>query len=163
MTGWTIKFIPGMEVVEVRYAGEVSYALRIDTLCELERVLAAAPLRRLLVNYTSAWPTPVPEPADVARFAAKLAHVSFARGARVALVNAPSDVDAPTSAASAPVWFLFRQFDDRTLAIDWLLASTEESPIDASTAMPASEMAGAAVPRRRRRSDGGVPGAHRLR
>ena len=63
MRSRTIKRIPDTDIVEIRYAGEVSYQYRIETLDELEAAFAGGRIRRLLVNYTSAWPSTRPEPA----------------------------------------------------------------------------------------------------
>jgi hypothetical protein len=116
----TIKFIDGTDIIEVRYAGEIPYSYRVETLDELERMLPADGLNRLLVNYTSAWPATAPEPRALAAFAEKIGRVAFTRGARIALVNAPLDVESQTAEASTPAGFLFRQFHDRDLAIAWL-------------------------------------------
>jgi hypothetical protein len=120
VTGRTIKFVPDTDIIEVRYAGEISYEYRIATLDALERMLPTGGFHRLLINYTSAWPTARPHPRAVSQFGAKLGRVAFAQGARIALVNAPSDLGEQTADAATPGGFLCRQFQDRALAIAWL-------------------------------------------
>jgi hypothetical protein len=118
MQGRTIKIIDGTDIVEVRYVGEVTYKIRIETLEELDRLSAHTPVRRLLINYTSAWPALKREPRTVSTFMAKLGCASFAR---VALVNATEDIIAKTASASKRAGYVFQHFDDRERAIEWLM------------------------------------------
>jgi hypothetical protein len=118
----TIKHLPGTDIIEVRYAGAISYAYRIGTLEALERISPAGGVRRLLINYTSAWPISEPEPEAAAEFGARMGRLALAKDARVALVNAPPSVDAQTDAVLTQGGFLFRQFHDRAQAIGWLEA-----------------------------------------
>ena len=60
----------------------------------------------------------------VANFGAKLGRAQYVFGARVALLNAPFEIDAQTAEASMQAGFLFRQFNDRQQAIDWLSLSS---------------------------------------
>jgi hypothetical protein len=120
VSGRTIKVLPDTDIVEVRYAGEITYRSRIATLEELERMLPDGGLHRLLINYTSAWPASERDGPAVAEFGAKLGRVPFARGARIALVNAPLDLDSQTATVSTHAGFSFRQFHERALAIEWL-------------------------------------------
>ena len=116
----TIKQLPGTDIIEVRYAGAISYAYRIGTLDAIERISPAGGLRRLLINYTSAWPIAQAEPEAAAEFGERMGRLSLAPGARVALVNAPPSVDAQTDVVLTQGGFLFRQFHDREEAIGWL-------------------------------------------
>lgn len=118
----TIKYLPNSDIIEVRYAGEVSYDFRIGTIDALERMTPAGGFRRLLINYTSAWPIATPEPKAVAEFGARMGRLAFTTDARVALVNAPTDVQVQTNEVLTQGGFVFRQFDDRVQAVAWLLA-----------------------------------------
>ena len=121
MRNRTIKLVPGTDIVEVRYAGEVTYAFRLGTLDDLEALTPPEGFARLLVNYTSAWPAADVELRASAVFGARLGNLRFSSDARVALVNASDDVNAKTEAvALKPGSFLYRQFQDRAQAIDWL-------------------------------------------
>jgi hypothetical protein len=116
----TIKIIPNTDIIEIRYAGPITYRYRVETLEEIQR-LRPDGLYRTLVNYTSAWPAPSFESAAIADFADRLGRLKFAPGARVALVNAPSDVGTRwTTAVQTQAGFLYREFHDRALAIEWL-------------------------------------------
>jgi hypothetical protein len=116
----TIKRIPDTTVFEVRYAGDVSYRFRLDTLDALERILPGGQLHRLLINYTSAWPYPRSQPRAAMEFGLRLGRMKFAPGARIALLNSPQDVAAKTQATAIPGGHLIRQFVERDLAIAWL-------------------------------------------
>ena len=128
MKGWTIKRIDGTDIVEVRHAGEVTYGDRLETLKALEHLQANTPVHRLLINDTSAWPGPTREPRAVSAFVAKLGHGRFACGARVALLNAPADVNAKTANASTRAGYVFHPFDDRECAIAWLMELSATNP-----------------------------------
>lgn len=117
----TIKHLRDSDIFEVRYAGEVSYRYRIETIETLQRMTPAGGFRRLLINYTSAWRIVEPEPDAVAEFGARMGRLTFAKGARVALVNAPADVETQTNEVLTQGGFLFRQFDDRVQAVAWLM------------------------------------------
>ena len=116
----TIKRIAGTDIVEVRYAGEITYALRISAIEALAQLGPPGSLQRLLLNYTSAWPTTDPDPPAVAAFGDRLGRIAFLRGARIALLNAPEDVEAQAVTISEPAGLEFRRFRDRTEAIAWL-------------------------------------------
>lgn len=117
----TIKIIPNTDIIEIRYAGPITYRFRVETLEEVQR-LRPDGLYRTLVNYTSAWPAPSFESTAIADFADRLGRLKFAPGARVALVNAPSDVETRwTAAVQTQAGFQYREFHDRELAIQWLV------------------------------------------
>lgn len=117
-----VRWLEATDILEVRYAGEITYEYRLGTLQEIDQATPPGGLHGLLINYTSAWPAEKQrEPGAVAAFGARIATLRFAEGARVALVNAPSELDARTEKASAATGFLFRQFNDRAAAIAWLL------------------------------------------
>jgi len=118
----TIKQWQDSDIFEVRYAGEVSYRYRIETIDTLQQMTPAGGFRRLLINYTSAWPIAEPEPEAVAEFGARMGRLTFTNDARVALVNAPTEVEAQTNEVLTQGGFLFRQFDDRVQAVAWLMA-----------------------------------------
>ena len=120
MRSRTIKRIPDTDIVELRYAGEVSYRYRIETLDELEAAFAGSRIRCLLVNYTSAWPSTRPEPAASQEFGTRLGQLQFTADARIALLNAPTDVASKTVEVVTPGGQVIRQFGDRELAIAWL-------------------------------------------
>jgi hypothetical protein len=120
MRSRTIKRIPDTDIVEIRYAGEVSYQYRIETLDELEAAFAGGRIRRLLVNYTSAWPSTRPEPAASQEFGMRVGRLPLAGDARIALLNAPSDVASKTAEVVTPGGQVIRQFSERDLAIAWL-------------------------------------------
>ena len=117
MRSRTIKRIPDTDIVEIRYAGEVSYQYRIETLDELEAAFAGGRIRRLLVNYTSAWPSTRPEPAASQEFGMRVGRLPLAGDARIALLNAPSDVASKTAEVVTPGGQVIRQFSERDLAI----------------------------------------------
>jgi hypothetical protein len=120
MRSRTIKRIPDTDIVELRYAGEVSYRYRIETLDELEAAFAGSRIRCLLVNYTSAWPSTRPEPAASREFGTRLGQLQFTADARIALLNAPTEVASKTVEVVTPGGQVIRQFGDRELAIAWL-------------------------------------------
>ena len=124
MKSRTIKRIADTGIVEIRYAGEVSYRYRIETLDELEAAFAGGRIRALLVNYTSAWPSTRPEPAASQEFGMRLGQLRFAADARIALLNAPRDVASKTEDVVTPGGQVIRQFSERELAIAWLLGGT---------------------------------------
>jgi hypothetical protein len=124
MRSRTIKRIPETDIVEIRYAGEVSYRYRIETLDELEAAFAGGRIRYLLVNYTSAWPSTRPEPAASQEFGMRLGRLPLAGDARIALLNAPTDVAAKTEEVVTPGGQVIRQFSERELAIAWLSGGT---------------------------------------
>jgi hypothetical protein len=117
----TIKRITGTDVIEVRYAGEITYAYRLGTLDGLEVQAPPDGFPRLLINYTSAWPASKSEPRATAMFGARLAHLPLAKEARIAVVNAPDGVNSQTRDAFMPAGYLYRQFVDRETAIAWLV------------------------------------------
>ena len=119
----TIKQLAGTDIVEVRYAGEVGYDYRVGTIVALAAITPRGGFRRILVNYTSAWPGIDAGPEAAAEFGARMGRLKFAQGARVALVNAPAEVEAQTNEVLTQGGFLFRQFHDRAQAVEWLLAS----------------------------------------
>jgi hypothetical protein len=121
----TIKQLPDSDIIEVRYAGEVSYRYRIETIDTLKRITPKGGFRRVLINYTSAWPITDPEPEAVAEFGARMGKLKFVKGARVALVNAPAEVEEQTSEVLTQGGFLFRQFHDRGLAMEWLMKPSD--------------------------------------
>ena len=124
MRSRTIKRIPDTDIAEIRYAGEVSYRYRIETLDELEAAFAGGKIRHLLVNYTSAWPSTRPEPAALQEFGMRLGGLQFTDDARIALLNAPSDVASKTKDVVTPGGQVIRQFSERDLAIEWLSGGT---------------------------------------
>jgi hypothetical protein len=124
MRSRTIKRIPDTDIVEIRYAGEVSYRYRIETLDELEAAFASGKIRCLLVNYTSAWPSTRPEPAALQEFGIRLGRLPLAGDARIALLNAPSEVASKTEEMVTPGGQVIRQFSERDLAIAWLSGAT---------------------------------------
>jgi len=124
MRSRTVRWLGDTGILEVRYAGEISYEYRLGTLLEIDHATPPGGLRRLLINYTSARPAETQrEPGAVAAFGARIATLRFAAGARVALVNDPSDVGARTKNESMSAGFSFRQFDDRVAAVAWLMES----------------------------------------
>ena len=125
MRSRTIKRIPDTDIVEIRYAGEVSYRYRIETLDELEAAFVGGKIRYLLVNYTSAWPSTRPEPAALQEFGMRLGGLQFTDDARIALLNAPSDVASKTEDVVTPGGQVIRQFSERDLAIAWLSAGPD--------------------------------------
>ena len=124
MRSRTIKRIPDTDIAEVRYAGEVSYRYRLETLDALEAALAGGTIRHLLVNYTSAWPSTRPEPAASQAFGMRLGQLRFAADARIALLNAPSEVASTTVDVVTPGGQVIRQSSERELAMAWLMGAT---------------------------------------
>jgi hypothetical protein len=122
MRSRTVKWLEETDILEVRYAGEITYEYRLGTLGEIEQATPSGGLRRLLINYTSAWPAERQrEPGAVATFGKRIAMLRFAEAARVALVNAPNELGERTENASVAAGFVFRRFNDRAAAIAWLL------------------------------------------
>src|SRR5690242_7179486 len=103
----TIKRLAISDVIEIRYAGEISYESRLATLDELERIAGTTPLSRLLVNYTAAWPAPEPQTDSIRIFGSRLANLSLSAGARIALLNAPKDVESGTRTSASIAGYQF--------------------------------------------------------
>jgi hypothetical protein len=116
----TIKRVPGTDIVELRYAGEIDHAARLRALEDLEDRYRRERFARVLVNYTSAWPAEEPPEVAVA-FMRRLPGLTFPRGARVAFLN-PPDAHAPASEAVAVgLGYCMRKFQERPAAIAWLM------------------------------------------
>lgn len=115
----TIKWVPGTDIIELRYAGEIAHAERLRVMHDLEARWRLAPFSRLLVNYTSAWPAQ--EPADAALdFLQKLVELEFPRGARIAFLNPPDEHAPASEPVAAGVGYSLRRFQERPDAIAWL-------------------------------------------
>ena len=119
----TIKVIPGTDIIELRYAGEIDHAARITALDDLEDRYHREGFKRLLVNYTSAWPANEP-PSKAVAFLDKLTALSFPRGARIAFLNSPEVHTAASEPVAAGFGYRMRKFRERPDAIAWLLADT---------------------------------------
>ncbi|MGO4550449.1 STAS/SEC14 domain-containing protein [Lysobacter sp. 2RAF19] len=119
----TIKVIPNTDIIELRYAGEVDHAARMAALDDLEDRYRRGGFKRLLVNYTSAWPADEP-PAMAVRFLDKLTALSFPRGARIAFLNQPDALMTASEPVAAGFGYRMRKFRERPDAIAWLLGDT---------------------------------------
>ena len=106
-------------IFEVRLEGEISYAKRMSLLAELERKLQGLGIRKLLVDYSYAWPADE-DSIDVASFQRRILSASFARGATIAFVNGPADHCEAVEAISDKTGFHSGRFYDRDRAIQWL-------------------------------------------
>ncbi|KGQ18571.1 hypothetical protein LF41_597 [Lysobacter dokdonensis DS-58] len=116
----TVKVIPDTDIIELRYAGEIDFAARIAALDDLEHRYQRDGFRRVLVNYTSAWPAEE-QPGMAARFLDKLTALQFPRGARIAFLNQPDAHMAASEPVAAGFGYRMRKFRERTEAIAWLL------------------------------------------
>ena len=119
----TIKVIPDTDIIELRYAGQIDHAARIVALDDLEERYCREGFKRLLVNYTSAWPADEPPSKSVA-FLDKLTSLSFPRGARIAFLNQPEPHTAASEPVAAGFGYRMCKFRERPDAIAWLLADT---------------------------------------
>ena len=116
----TIKRIAGTEIVELRYAGEVSYRTCLETLDALQELWPGAGSNRLLVNYTSAWPSRSPFALrGQAAFVERLSRVRCEVKIRVALLN-PIATALKTGRLAKRVNITLGSFHDRDIAIAWL-------------------------------------------
>jgi hypothetical protein len=116
----TIKVIPGTDIIELRYAGQVDHAARIAALDDLEDRYQREGFKRLLVNYTSAWPADEP-PSTAVAFLDKLTSLHFPRGARIAFLNQPEAHTPASEPVAAGFGYRMRKFRERPDAIAWLL------------------------------------------
>ncbi|MUV15465.1 hypothetical protein [Noviluteimonas gilva] len=119
----TIKVIPDTDIIELRYAGEIDHAARITALDDLEDRYHREGFKRLLVNYTSAWPKDEP-PSKAVAFLDKLTSLSFPRGARIAFLNQPDAHTAASEPVAAGFGYRMHKFRERPDAIAWLLSDT---------------------------------------
>ena len=116
----TIKVIPGTDIIELRYAGQVDHAALLAALDDLEDRYQREGFRRLLVNYTSAWPADEP-PSTAVAFLDKLTSLHFPRGARIAFLNQPEAHTPASEPVAAGFGYRMRKFRERPDAIAWLL------------------------------------------
>ncbi len=117
----TIKVIPGTDIIELRYAGEVDHAARMAALEDLEDRYRRNGFKRVLVNYTSAWPADEP-PSMAVAFLDKLTALSFPRGARIAFLNQPEPHMVASEPVAAGFGYRMRKFRERPDAVAWLVA-----------------------------------------
>jgi hypothetical protein len=118
----TLQLLPDCAVFEVRYSGPLTYAERRETVDELERRLRGSWIKRLLIDFTSAWPAENEPPGEETAFRARLCEVTYPRGARVAVVNAPAEHGAASEETSGAAGFRVRRFYDRAHALAWLVS-----------------------------------------
>ena len=116
----TIKRIAGTQIVELRYAGEVTYRAGLETLDELQALWPATSSNRLLVNCTSAWPSRSPfAMRGHAAFVERLSRIRCEARIRVALLN-PIAAVWRTGRLAKRANITLGSFHDREIAIAWL-------------------------------------------
>jgi hypothetical protein len=106
-------------IFEVHLEGEISYATRLALLAEIERRLQGLRVKKLLVDYSYAWPAEE-DSTDVASFQAGMLSVSFARGIGIAFVNGPAEHCEAVESISRKAGFHSGRFYERARAIEWL-------------------------------------------
>jgi hypothetical protein len=107
---------------EIRYEGAVSYPERCSVVDEVEQRLRGSRTRKLLVDYSRAWPSPG-TPSALGKFVDRLAHADFARGSAIAFVNGPPEHCAAVEDVSDRVGFVSGRFYHREDAVAWLRLS----------------------------------------
>ena len=115
----TIKVVPGTDIIELRYAGEIDHAERLRAMQDLEARWRFAPFSRLIVNYTSAWPANESPEAALA-FLQKITALEFPRGARIAFLNQPDEHAPASEHVAAGLGYQLHRFRERPDAIAWL-------------------------------------------
>jgi hypothetical protein len=109
---------------EVRYIGELDFAMRARAVLETERRLKDCWVKALLVDFSQAWPAASDddgEDADaLAAFRHTLSRATFPRGMRVAFLNPPGRLDGPARSMQRTLHFTSRRFHDRNHALAWL-------------------------------------------
>ena len=103
----------------VSYDGPLSYKSRAATLDVVLPILREHGLRRVLLDFTGAWPSREHvEAADA--FAEKLATVRSLKGAAIAFLNAPPGQSGPVELISELGGFQVQRFFNRREAMAWL-------------------------------------------
>lgn len=111
-------------VLVVQYDGQVTFKSRGEVLAQILPILREKGIRRLLVDFTGAWPTR--EKADAAdEFASKLASARPLEQAAIAYLNAPHGHTEPAELVAPVVGFQIRRFYNRRHALEWLQDAIE--------------------------------------
>ena len=106
---------------EVIYVGEVSNDYRIETMEEVERRIGASFIRKLLIDYSSAWAAEETAPwASARRYLERFADMKHVRGARIALLNAPAGHAEILETMPIAIGCRTKRFYDRDAALAWL-------------------------------------------
>lgn len=109
------------ELFEVIYIGEVSNDYRIETMEEVERRIGASFIRKLLIDYSSAWAAEETAPwASARRYIERVEAMQHIRGARIALLNAPAGHAEVMETLPMALGCRIKRFYDRNLALFWL-------------------------------------------
>lgn len=115
---------PTSQIVTVRYYGRVAVADREQALTDLLPVLEETGYRQILVDFRNA--DCIINDFDASNtFASRLAFQPRLRTCQIAYLTQPGGhVDPVVEALADARGFVFRRFDNRRLAIHWLLEST---------------------------------------
>ena len=112
------------DVMVVSYDGPLSYKARAATLDVVLPILREHGLRRILLDFTGAYPSREHlEAAEV--FAEKLATVRSLKGAAIAFLNAPPGQSAPVELIAALGEYQVQRFFNRREAMAWLQDAVE--------------------------------------
>ena len=115
----SMRLHPVADIFEIRHEGEISYPDLSALLAELERRLRGMQIRKLLIDYSYAWPTDEAAYAKAA-FVAQVAQARFTRGATIAFINAPAEHCQAVEGISRKGGFHSGRFYDSDGAIAWL-------------------------------------------
>lgn len=115
----SMRLHPVADIFEIRHEGEISYPGLSTLLADLERQLQGMRIRKLLIDYSYAWPANEAAFAKAA-FVAQVARSRFTRGAIVAFINAPAEHCQAVEDISRKGGFHSGRFYDRAQAIAWL-------------------------------------------
>ena len=110
----------GPAALEIDWSKLVHTVLVSRALDDLEDRYQREGFKRLLVNYTSAWPADEP-PSTAVAFLDKLTSLHFPRGARIAFLNQPEAHTPASEPVAAGFGYRMRKFRERPDAIAWLL------------------------------------------
>jgi hypothetical protein len=113
-------------VLIVQYDGELSFAARAETLDKVVPILRAQGLRRVLVDFTGAWPSRETT-SDAEAFASKLVSAGFPEATSVAYLNPPPAHGDLGERVAPLAGFVVRRFFNRRHAIEWLHQATAEA------------------------------------
>src|SRR5690348_3801614 len=108
----SMRLHPDAGIFEIRLEGEISYAMRLSLLSEIEQKLRGSMVRKLLVDYSHAWPNDE-TPADIAPFLRRVLDATFTRGTTIAFVNGPAEHCAAVEGISDKGGFHSGRFYDR--------------------------------------------------
>ncbi len=106
---------------EVRYVGELDYAMRTRAVEATQRRLKDCWVKQILIDFSDSWTVDTPDPAEVERFRNTLSRATYPRGSRIAFLNPPAQYDHDAiQVGRMAAHFVGRRFHDRSHALAWL-------------------------------------------